>query len=91
MTPIMPAPANGSLWRYVLLDATDPTDPKWVLLTVAMPGDVRPADRDDRDRPVTDWAAVAAWVRGSIGRSVTLVPLDPDRAQLWRVDEGGTS
>lgn len=81
-------PVASGPWRYLLFDGSDPADPKWVLLSVTVPSDVRPADRDDRDRAITDWRAVTGWLRATVGRAVTLVPLDPDRAQLWHVREG---
>jgi hypothetical protein len=81
------APGNGP-WRFVLFDASDPDDPRWVLLSVTTPSDVRPADVDATGRRYTDWQAVTAWVRAQVGRrEVSLIPLDLDRSQLWRVDE----
>ena len=41
----MPNPStttSAELWRLLIFDA-DPADPKWILATVASPGDVRPA------------------------------------------------
>ena len=80
----VPAPGNGP-WRYLLLDR-DVTDPKWIITTVAIPADVRPAALDAAGR-YTGWQAAAQWVAGLIGRKVALVPVhDP---LVWRIDEGG--
>jgi hypothetical protein len=83
---IIPEPGNG-LWRYLLFDPSDPSDPRWLLLTVSTPGDVRPADTDDAGRRYTDWPAITAWLRATVGRGeLRLVPLD-EHAVIWRVDE----
>jgi hypothetical protein len=75
------APGTGP-WRLLIHDP-DPADPKFILATVATPGDVRPA---------TPGAAVdeltAAWVASVAGLhrpALTPVP----EALCWRVDEGG--
>jgi hypothetical protein len=74
------------LWRILLFDPSDPADPRWILASVVMPSDVRPADTDDSGHRYTDWPAVTRWVRAQVGRSdVSLVPMD--RALCWRVDE----
>ena len=43
--PNDPTTTNGP-WRLLILDR-DPQDPKWILATVATPGDVEPADLGD--------------------------------------------
>ena len=63
-------------WRVLLLDRTDPTDPLWILATVAKPGDVRPAGTGDTPDDVT-----TAWAAGP----GTLTPLP--RVRAWRVDQ----
>jgi hypothetical protein len=69
--PIIPAPGPNGPWRVFILDR-DPADPKWILATVATPGDIRPArpgchgGRGDRgmggvgDRPVPSRAHTPA-------------------------------
>jgi hypothetical protein len=62
--------------------ATRPTR-KWILATVATPGDVRPARPDTALDEVT-----AAWVASVAGLfRPALTPLPG--ALAWRVDEGG--
>jgi hypothetical protein len=85
--PIIPAPpgANGP-WRLLILDR-DPQDPKWILATVASPGDVRPASPTDL---FTGLQHAGNWVRGLLGRpQATLTAMT--RAHVWHVDEGGKS
>lgn len=82
-----PTTTTTGPWRILVFDPSDPADPRWVLATVTMPSDVRPADVDDAGHRYTNWPGVTRWVRGQVGRSdVSLVPLD--RALAWRVDEG---
>jgi hypothetical protein len=40
--PNDPTTTGNGPWRLLVLDR-DPADPKWILATVATPGDVRPA------------------------------------------------
>jgi hypothetical protein len=77
-----PAPTGNGPWRILVLDS-DPADPKWILATVATPGDVRPA------RPgATVDEVTAAWVASAAGLyRPALTPLPG--ALAWRVDEGG--
>jgi hypothetical protein len=61
-------------------------DPKWIMASVVIPGDVRPAVLDAAGR-YTGRQAIAEWVAGLTGRPVALVPMHD--ALAWRVDEGG--
>jgi hypothetical protein len=82
MSHIQPPPGPAGIWRLLVLDR-DPADPKFILATVATPGDVRPA------RPgATVDEVTAAWVASASGlyrSALTPVP----SALVWRVDEGG--
>jgi hypothetical protein len=70
----------------VLVLDRDPEDPKWLLATVSLSVDIRPAVLDAAGR-YTGWAEVTEWAAAMVGRHVALVPvLD---ALAWRVDEGG--
>ncbi len=73
--------SNGP-WRVLILDR-DPADPKWILTTVASPGDVRPAYPGATVDEVT-----AAWVASAAGLSRPALTPVPG-ALCWRVDEGG--
>jgi hypothetical protein len=77
-TPAMP-------WRILILDASA-EDSKWLLCSVALPSDVRPAVM--AGRRYTGWAETVEWVRHQVGGPVALVPI---AATAWRVDEGGQS
>jgi hypothetical protein len=84
---LRPELTNGGPWRYLMFDPSDPADPKWVVLSVTTPGDVRPADVDEATgHKYTDWQAVCAWVREQVGRGdVALFPMD--RVLVWKLDE----
>lgn len=82
MEPIIPAPGTGQ-WRILILDR-DREDPKWILATVILPSDVRPALLDAAGGQSGGQAA-AAWVSQLTGRQVILVPIRDVLA--WRVDE----
>jgi hypothetical protein len=69
-------------WRILLLDR-DPADPKWLLATVVLPADVRPAVLDAARR-YSEWEAVTVWVRETLGRAVALVPVHD--ALAWRIE-----
>jgi hypothetical protein len=73
-----PAPSPKGPWRVLILDR-DPADPKWILATVAAPGDVRPA-RHNEDRPDD---VTAAWASRH-GRNAALLPMRG--ALAWRID-----
>jgi hypothetical protein len=77
------AAGNGP-WRVLILDR-DPEDPRWLLATVAITADVRPAVLDGVGQ-YTDWADVTTWVRRSLGRRVSLVPVAGVLA--WHAYEG---
>ena len=75
---------NGP-WQLLILDR-DPTDPKWLVATIA-PGDVRPVTNikfviPDVDEITAVWAASAASVR----RPAFTRLVHPE---VWRIDEGG--
>jgi len=74
----LPTTPNGA-WRLLVLD-TDASDPKWILCTVASPGDVRPAGPADEAPD----EVCARWVAARHGRPVALRALP--RARVWRVD-----
>lgn len=77
------ARATAPPWRTLLLDR-DRTDPKWIMATVALPLDVRPAVLDIDGR-YTGWQSAAHWVAGSVGRHASLSPMD---ALVWAIREG---
>jgi hypothetical protein len=68
-------------WRVLLLDR-DPEDPRWLLATVTLASDVRPAVLDAAGR-FTDWAEVTAWMQGQLGHAAVLVPVHD--ALAWTV------
>jgi hypothetical protein len=72
---------NGP-WRLLILDP-DPADPKWILATVAEPGDVRPASASETELD----EVAAAWVRARNGQAHTLTRMPG--ALCWRVDDAG--
>jgi hypothetical protein len=70
--PIIPQ----TLWRALWLDRS-PDDPKWVIVHVAMPGDICPAVVDPAGR-YQDWPEAAKWVHTRLGQPVELTPaFDP--------------
>jgi hypothetical protein len=73
--------ARSGPWRILILDR-DPADPKWLLATVADPGDVRPAGPGGTPGEMT-----TAWVSTRYGLAVVLTPLSG--ALAWSVDEPG--
>ena len=68
-------------WRLLILDSS-PDDPKWLLATVTLPSDVRPAVM--QGRRYSDWPEVTDWVGRQVGAKPSLVPIS---AVVWRVDE----
>jgi hypothetical protein len=81
-----PTPNTG-LWRLLVLDR-DPADPKWLLATITLASDVRPALLDTA-RCYPDLQAAAEWVAASVGRKVQLTPVL--NALAWHVRESGAS
>jgi hypothetical protein len=78
-----PTITRAGPWRILVLDRSA-DDPKWILATVATPGDVRPAHAAGA---VLDEVTIA-WVAAAVGLYRTaLTPLR--HADVWRVDEGG--
>jgi hypothetical protein len=71
-------------WRILVLDR-DPEDPRWLLATIIMSADIRPAVLDTAGR-YADWDEVTAWARAALGQPVALVPVAD--ALAWRVDQG---
>lgn len=86
-TDLRPGQHNGGPQRILVLDASA-QQPRWILCTVSVPSDVRPAVMAPGGRRYADWAAVNEWVRDQVGRPVSLVPV---AAMAWRVDEGTRS
>ena len=70
-------------WRMLLLDLSDPADPRWVLAAVTLDSDVHPATVNDAGHYI-GWAEVTAWVRARLGQDVSLVPIHD--ALAWTVD-----
>ena len=77
-----PPPGNGP-WRVLILDG-DRADPKWILVTVARPEDVRPAKPGAAavDRVTAAWVAL-----GSGLNKLTFIAMPAVRC--WRIDETG--
>ena len=70
-------------WRLLIHDpGRGDGDPKFILCTVAAPGDVRPTTTDATvDEVTVRWAAAR---HGTDHIELTRLP----RAAVWRVDEG---
>jgi hypothetical protein len=81
--PHHPSTSSSRLWRLLILDRDDPGDARWLLATIAEPGDVRPAGLAD----TAPGDLTRAWVGARHGAGATLTALP--RARVWRVDEGG--
>jgi hypothetical protein len=73
-------------WRLLVHDpGRGDGDPKFILCTVAAPGDVRPASPGATvDEVTTQWVAARHGLA-----HIQLTPLPG--ASCWRVDEGGKS
>jgi hypothetical protein len=80
-------PARGASgpWRVLILDR-NPDDPKWLIATVALPGDTRPAVLDVGGG-YTGWMGAGIWVSERVGRPVELEGLHD--ALVWTIREGG--
>ena len=79
-------------WQLLVYDpGRGDRDPKFILCTVASPGDVRPAGGELAHRMGTDPAVddvTTRWVAARHGAAhVDLMPLP--HAAVWRVDQGG--
>ncbi len=72
---------TGGPWRLLVLDR-NPEDPKWVLCTVSLASDVRPAVQDAAGH-YQDWADVTEWARSQAGGRVSLEPVQD--ALAWEV------
>jgi hypothetical protein len=68
-------------WRLLVLDR-DPADPKWIVCTVTLDADVRPAVLDAAGR-YQDWQQVTDWARSQAGGRVSLEPVQD--ALCWTV------
>jgi len=68
--PIIPVPGNGP-YRILVLDR-NPDDPKWLIATVTLPTDVRPARLDAGGRRYLDWQEVCEWACGQVGERLAL-------------------
>jgi hypothetical protein len=80
-----PPPAPASPWRIVLLDhGNDDDDPKWIICSVLLHSDVRPAELDSAGR-YEQWAETTRWVRDQLGHPVELTPMHGVIA--WHVRE----
>ena len=79
-------PAGNGPWRLLLLDKSDPDDPRWCIASVVMPSDVRPAELGAYGN-YTGWLSVTRWVRQQVGPNVALTPI-PDLL-AWAIDETG--
>jgi hypothetical protein len=82
--PSTSSPLGGGLFRLLVLDTSDPDDPKWLIATVTLPSDVRPAEMEPGGRRYKNWPEVVAWVTHQAGHPVSLIPL---AGMVWRVDE----
>lgn len=70
--------AGNGPWRVIIFDP-DPSDPRWVIATVAGPGDVRAGGLPASE---AGWHAVETWVRLRTGRPVQLEAMPG--AVCWR-------
>ena len=63
-------PAPGQPWRVLILDASDPADPKWVIATVTTPAHVRPAGirAQGVDEITAQWVASASGLHRQVKR-----------------------
>ncbi len=78
-------PSGTGPWRVLILDRS-PEDPKWIIATITLSSDVRPAELDPAGR-YADWAQVTGWAHERLGRPAAMVPVADSLA--WRIDEGG--
>jgi len=76
-------PVGAPLARYLVLD-TSGDDPRWMIASISVPSDVRPAVMTASGRRYEDCADVTDWCRDQVGLTVSLVPV---AASVWRIDE----
>jgi hypothetical protein len=71
-------------WRLLRLLVLDPSPvhPRWLIATIALDTDVRPARLNAHGR-YQDWPEVAEWARRAVGQPMSLVPLPA--ALAWQV------
>jgi hypothetical protein len=81
-----PAPNRERPWRVLILDKSDPADPKWILATVVRPDDVRPVKAGAN--AVDD--VTAAWDAFSNGLPKPTFIAMP-AVQCWRIDDRTTT
>ena len=82
-TPPTPPGATGP-WRVLILDR-NPDDPMWMIATVTLPEDTRPAVLDVGGG--SGWEGSGRWVAERVGRAVGLEGLHD--ALVWTIREGG--
>jgi hypothetical protein len=78
------APGPTGPWRLLILDR-NPDDPKWLIATVTLAGDTRPAVLDVGGG-YTGWMGAGNWVSERVGRPVELEGLHD--ALVWLIREG---
>jgi hypothetical protein len=83
--PSTPGQLGNGLWRLLVLDTSDPDDARWLIASVTLPTDVKPAVMEGRK--YTGWPQVVAWVREQVA-GAGQVSITPLTAMCWRVDEG---
>jgi hypothetical protein len=74
--PVMP-------WRLLVLDRSEPADPRWLLATITLGSDILAAELGPDGR-YTSWVEVTQWVRGRLGHDIQLSPIPA--ALAWLVD-----
>jgi hypothetical protein len=80
-----PTAAHGPAgpWRLLILDR-NPDDPKWIIATVTVPGDTKPALLEVGGSP--GWQGSGNWVSERIGQPFELEGLAD--ALVWLIREG---
>jgi hypothetical protein len=81
-----PAPNRERPWRVLILDKSDPADPKWILATVVRPDDVWPVKAGAN--AVDD--VTAAWDAFNNGLPKPTFIAMP-AVQCWRIDDRTTT
>lgn len=80
----MTAGSGGGPWRVLVFDRSDAADPKWIIASVTLPADVRPAAVEPDGVRYADWPEATSWVAQIVGFKPQLVPIS---AIVWRIDE----